>query len=203
MTEKDARRWISDRFGAEAIERLEHFTGLMLQENHRQNLVSPASIDQVWTRHVLDSAQIVPLAPAEGGWLDVGTGGGFPGMVVGILRPQPTLLVEPRKRRAAFLEQCVAALGLGKQVSVAAKKVEQVSTLAAIISARAVASVENLLHAALPCATTSTRWLLPRGRYGDDDLAQLRERWRGVFHVKQSLTDPNSSILVADRVSRR
>lgn len=203
MTDDEAQCWIRDRFGAEPVARLQRFVDLVRDENQLQNLISPASVDGIWSRHVMDSAQLVPLAPTAGNWLDVGTGGGFPGMVVALLRPQPTLLVEPRRRRAAFLEQCADALGLTHQVTVTTRKVEQVEVKAMVISARAVASIENVLHAALACATDDTRWLLPRGRLFDADVAQLRERWRGVFHVEQSLTDPTSSILVAEEVRPR
>ena len=202
MTEGEAREWIGDHFGAEALLLLDHFVALLTDENSRQNLISPATVTQVWTRHVLDSAQLVPLAPALGQWLDIGTGGGFPGLVVAILRPAPTVMVEPRRRRAAFLAHCVEALSL-RQAEVLASKVEAVAVSADVISARAVASVENLLHAALPCAKKATRWLLPRGRFTETDLVQLRRRWEGAFHVEQSLSDAGSSILVLDRVSRR
>ena len=203
MTEDEARGWITERFAAEAVDQLAAFGGMVTAENEQQNLISPASVAHLWSRHILDSAQLAPLAPAQGLWLDVGTGGGFPGMVVAIIRPQPTLLVEPRRRRAEFLARCVDLLGLGKHVTVAASKVETITTQADVISARAVAALENLLQSAQGCAKRNTRWLLPRGRFGEADLAQLRQRWAGVFHVEQSLTDAGSSILVLDRVSRR
>jgi chromosome partitioning protein len=203
VNDTEAQAWIGDRFGADAIERLSSFVALVIAENADQNLISPATVPAIWTRHVLDSAQLVPLAPATGDWLDIGTGGGFPGLVVALLRAAPTLLVEPRKRRAAFLEQCTDALGISDRVRVIASKVEVVSMTAAIISARAVASVENLLHAALPCATRETRWLLPRGRSGEADLAQLRQRWRGVFHMEQSGTRSGEPSMICIAVANQ
>ena len=201
MTEAEAQAYMAERFGVDAVALLARFVALVVEENERQNLISPASLEHVWVRHVLDSVQLIPLG-RSGEWLDVGTGGGFPGMVVAILRHEPMLLVEPRRKRAAFLEQCREALGLD-HVRVVVSKVEAVSTTASVISARAVASVENLLLGALPCAKVDTRWLLPRGRFGTADLEQLRQRWAGVFHVEQSLTDPESSILVLDGVRRQ
>ena len=201
MTEAEARGWIAERFGDDAVAVLARFAAMVVDENARQNLISPASMAHIWVRHVLDSAQLVSLG-RSGAWLDVGTGGGFPGMVVAILRHEPMLLVEPRRKRAAFLEQCCDALGLD-HVRVVAGKVEIMSAKASVISARAVASVENLLLGALACAKADTRWLLPRGRFGVADLEQLGQRWAGVFHVEQSLTDPESSILVLDGVRRK
>lgn len=203
MTEEEAQAWLRTHFGDVAIERLAAFAALVIEENAAQNLISPSSMAQIWSRHILDSAQLVPLAPDSGAWLDIGTGGGFPGMVVALLRPQPIALVEPRRKRAEFLARCVDQLALGDRVTVQASRVETVRASADVISARAVAAVENLLQSAAACAKKSTRWLLPRGRFAEADLVQLRQRWGGLFHVEQSLTDAGSSILVLDRVSRR
>ncbi len=206
MTEDDARHWVAARFGAAAVDRLDRLAALVVEENGRQNLIAPSTVADIWVRHLLDSAQLVPLAgivEERGLWIDVGTGGGFPGLVVALLRDGATLLVEPRRRRAAFLMHCVGLFGLGPRVTVSAARVEALAMPADIVSARAVAPVQKLLRAALGCAKEGTRWLLPRGRLLPDELPSLERHWRGVFHVEQSLTDPDSSIIVLDRVSPR
>lgn len=202
MIEEEAQAWLRGRYDAATVERLSRFASMVIEENNRQNLIAPSTVEQIWSRHLVDSAQLVLLAPEGGTWLDIGTGGGFPGIVVAVVRSEPVILVEPRRRRAEFLSRCVDELRL-RNTEVVPRKVEAVDITADIISARAVASVENLLHAAQGCATTATRWLLPRGRLEEGELRQLRQRWGGVFHVEQSLTDAESSILVLDRVSRR
>ena len=197
MTEDEARRWICDRFGAVAADRVSRFAEMVIAENAHQNLVSPASIAVMWTRHLLDSAQLIPFAD-HGLWLDVGSGGGFPGMVVALLTEQPVVLTEPRRRRADFLAGAVEAFGLATRVQVHGTKVEQVTVPAKTISARAVASVEKLLQATVHCATSETRWILPRGRI---DVAQLDldvQRGR-MFHVEHSVTDPASIILIVEQ----
>ena len=206
MTEDDAKAWIAERFGAEATDRLAAFLDMVVAEAPHQNLIAPSTIPTIWDRHVVDSLQLVALAGANTGakrWLDIGTGGGFPGMVVALVREGPIDLVEPRRRRADFLQLCVARLGLGGQVSVHASKVENATADAAIISARAVASLQNLLRSAAHCATKETRWLLPRGRFDEEELAALNQHWRFMFHVEQSVTNPESSIVVLDGVSAR
>lgn len=203
MTEDEGRDWIAARFGVAAVERIEHLLALVVAENSHQNLIAPSTVDAIWVRHAVDSAQLVGLASGDGLWLDVGTGGGFPGLVVALLRLGPVCLVEPRKRRAEFLSRCVVQLGLADRVSVVPSKVEAVHVKAAVISARAVGSIENLLLAAASCANANTRWLLPRGRSGSDVLITLRRDWTGMFHVEQSVTDAESSILVLDQVRRR
>lgn len=203
MTEDEARGWIRDHFGIEAVQALARFATLVIDETNRQNLIAPSTMDQLWNRHLLDSAQLEPLAESDGLWLDIGTGAGFPGMVVALLRPGATIMVEPRRRRAEFLERCVGEFGLAARARVIAAKVELITERAAVISARAVAPVEKLLQSAASCATMATRWLLPRGQLSPHQVSLLRQRWTGVFHVEQSLTDSGSSILVAEGVSRR
>lgn len=201
MTSEDARLWIAERFGSEAASNIAAFLDMVIAENARQNLISPATIDAIWTRHALDSAQLVELGRA-GPWIDVGPGGGFPGMIVALLRPDPLKLVEPRAKRAEFLRRSAERLGL-KHVEVVVSKVERVAAKASVISARAVASVEKLLQIAAHCATSETRWLLPRGRIEDGEIDRLRATWEGMFHVEPSATDPSSSILVIDGVRPR
>ena len=193
MTEQDAHAWIAQRFDDTVRGKLRTFVELVVEENERQNLISPATIPYVWTRHVVDSLQLIELTGA-GTWVDIGTGGGFPGLAVAIARPGPTLLVEPRKRRAEFLSSCIEALAL-KHVTVAASKIEHVRVQAAAISARAVASMEKLLHAARHCATPATRWLLPRGTIDTLELEAIARDFGMMFHVKQSVTQAGSSIV--------
>lgn len=195
MTEEEARDWAKGQVDATAFAKLERFVDLVVAENERQNLISPATVATIWERHVVDSLQLLTIVPGDAGrWLDIGTGGGFPGMVLAIAGAQPILMVEPRRKRAEFLSACVAELELA-DARVAARKVEQVEWTADVITARAVASVENLLLAAAHCATTSTRWLLPRGTVDMASLPALCARHQLVFHVKQSLTHPDSSII--------
>lgn len=195
MTEADARVWVEERFGAAVTEKLACFAEDVCNENQRQNLISPATIPTIWSRHIVDSLQLIGLARRPGPWLDIGTGGGFPGLVLAIAGVSPVTLVEPRRKRAAFLQACVDRYALSN-VMVAASKVEQIQTRAATISARAVASVENLLRAAAHCATPDTQWLLPRGSVDPQELAQSAERHGMMFHVEQSLTQTGSAIVV-------
>lgn len=204
MTENEARGWVSEWFGTEATERLAAFLAMVVEENGRQNLIAPSTIPTIWARHAVDSLQLIALAP-DGfeSWLDIGTGGGFPGLAVAAVLPVRMTLVEPRRRRADFLSDCVARLGMADRVAVHAAKVENVAVQAEVISARAVATVGNLLRAGVHCATKETRWLLPRGHVDEGELAALQKHWRFMFHVKHSVTSAESAILVLDGVSAR
>ena len=193
MTEAEARAWVAERFDAQQLSRLERFAAIVAEENTKQNLVAPSTLASIWSRHLVDSLQLADLAPADGTWLDVGTGGGFPGLVVAIVRDTAIHLVEPRKRRAGFLAHAADLLGL-PHVSVHAAKVENVDVRAKVISARAVASIPALVEAARHVASRDTIWLLPRGRVDQSELATLQQHAR-VFHVKQSLTSSESQIV--------
>ncbi len=177
MTEADARAWLDARgwWSGEAGDRLRNYAALLLEEADRQNLISTASRAELWARHIVDSAQLLPLAPpecAEGLWVDLGTGAGLPGLVIACLRPGAMLMIEARPLRAAFLLRCVDALGL-QHAQVLADKVERVhlEAPAAVVSARAYAPIDRLVASAAHLTDSSTVWLLPKGRNAENELA--------------------------------
>jgi 16S rRNA (guanine527-N7)-methyltransferase len=101
----------------ETIEKLERYVALLKEENARQNLVSAATLEQVWERHILDSAQLVRFEPRPGAsWIDIGSGAGLPGIVVAALVKGPVTLVEPRRLRAEFLHKVCESLQLRAEV---------------------------------------------------------------------------------------
>ncbi len=203
MTEEQARAWFVEQFGSARTERVAAFLGLVTEENARQNLISPTTVDTIWTRHGVDSAQLMFHVKHPGlPWLDVGTGGGFPGVVVAILTDGPVVMSEPRRKRVEFLQHCIERFSLTNAIALG-QKVEAVDGAFATISARAVASVEKLLQAAEHCATPETRWILPRGQIDEEQIDLLRRDQSRVFHVEQSLTDPASSILIVERKGAR
>ena len=188
----------------ETLERLEALCGLVRQENERQSLVARSTLDDFWRRHILDSAQLLSIGASVGTWVDVGSGAGFPGLVVALLRADPVVLIEPRRLRAEFLRRAADALGC-TNVSVQQSRVEAVRAPepAAVISARAVASLESLFAAAEHLAVATTTWVLPRGRHAQSELAAARERWHGRFNVVASCTEVGAEIVVATNVRAR
>lgn len=203
MNEQDARLWLRGRFGVSRETLLANYVDLLLHEAANQSLISASSIGKIWQRHILDSAQLLGLAPeGSGSWLDVGTGAGLPGLVIAILQDRPVLLVEPRRKRVEFLQRCVDRLGL-KAVQIRQAKIAAVQEPESVISARAVAPIARLFAEARQCADDTTVWLLPRGASGREELATVRKSWHGVFHVEQSITDPNSVIVIARQVRPR
>lgn len=206
-SEEEARAWLQalPECDGAALERLELLCAMLAEENQRQNLVSAASLDQVWLRHIVDSAQLLPHVPREtpGPWLDLGTGAGFPGLVIAALRPEcEVLMVESRKRRIEWLDRARIAMGLDK-AQVLGQRLEMVETRqVSVISARAFAPLDRLLPLSARFSTTDTIWLLPKGRSAQQELDDLR-KWRHVFHVEQSLTDPQAGIIVGTLAGRK
>ena len=189
----------------ETLGRLEAFVALLREENEQQNLVSRSSLDEVWARHILDSAQLLRYAPeAAETWLDLGTGAGFPGLVVACLFSGHVTMIESRKLRVDFLTRAAAALGVGNRTTIICAKIEKFEAPPFdIISARAFAPMDRLLPLAEPFPTAKTRWILPKGRNAKTELEAAESLWQGDFRLEPSVTDPEAGIIVAEQVRRR
>lgn len=203
-TEEQARAYIAGLTDSAGMERLEAFAALVLEENQRQNLIARATEPHLWQRHMADSAQLIEnvsretLGPnAAGPWLDLGSGPGFPGMVIAALCPNmPVVLVESRARRVEFLNHAIQTLGLIK-CRVEGQRLERVTPFPArAISARAFAPLDKLLQLSAPFSTRATAYVLPKGRSAAKELESLKPSIRAMFHVKHSLTDPEAGIIV-------
>jgi len=203
MSEDDVRGALRRRLGDRIEQRLAHFVDMLLAENAAQNLVARSTLADVWSRHILDSAQLLDLAPPEGLWADIGSGGGLPGIVIAICRTAPTVLIEPRRLRAEFLQRAILDLDL-PHARVHHGRAETVASVsAAVISARAVASLDGLFEMARHFSGPQTCWLLPKGASAQDEVAEAKRSWHGTFHVERSATSPQSGIVVAREVRHR
>ncbi len=187
----------------ETTDRLDLLKAIVLAESRLQNLISESSIEAFDDRHLADSLQLLPLLPG-GVMVDIGSGGGFPGLVLGCVRPDICHLVEPRAKRAAFLQTASHALGIEDHVHVHACKIERLALPpVAAITARAVASLDRLFAMAAHLADETTRWVLPKGRSAASELAEARKTWQGAFRLVASRTDPEAAIVIAEGVRRR
>ena len=206
MDEEEAREWLRTRadVSRETFALLERFVALLLDESEKQNLVSRGSISSLWSRHIVDSLQLLDHAGPSGAWVDLGTGAGFPGLIISLMRSHPMTLVEGRKLRAGFLEHVTENLGIANRVEVVCADVARVRRPPfAIISARAFAPLDPLFGIAAHLATDNTRWILPKGRNAKTELEAARASWQGVFRLEPSLTDEDAWIIVAEQVRSR
>ena len=186
----------------ETFEKLEGYVGLLREGARRQNLISASTLDQIWERHILDSAQLVRFEPHAGAsWADVGSGAGLPGIVIACVVEGPVMLIEPRRLRAGFLHKCCEALRIN--ASVFAGRAERAEGRFDVITARAVANLGDVLRISQHLSTIKTVWALPKGRSAADELVEAQRAWQGMFHVEQSVTDADSRIVVATGVRAR
>ena len=186
----------------ETVERLDAYEALLREEATRQNLVAASTLETLWPRHILDSAQLVKFEPRVGAsWLDIGAGAGLPGIVLACLVEGPVTLAEPRRLRAEFLERVVDALKLNAAVVCA--KAERIDGQFEVITARAVAALPKLLALSSHLSTRKTRYVLPKGRSGASELAEAQRTWQGSFHVEPSVTDGDSVIILGTGVEAK
>ena len=126
-SETAARAWLADKFDVDqaAMDRLDRLVIMLGEENQRQNLVSRSSLEHVWQRHIADSAQLLDVSRetlGAGAWLDLGTGAGFPGLVIAALQPEREIaLVDSRRLRTEWLSRAVAELQLDRAQVVLAR----------------------------------------------------------------------------------
>ena len=180
----------------ETTEKLRDFVDLLLRWNRRINLVSARSAEDIWRRHVLDSLQLLPLVPAGStSLLDIGSGAGFPGLVLATAMGCRTRLVEADKRKAAFLVEASARLGLAN-VEVYAKRIEDAELpKARVLTARALGPLPQLLHHARALLSPDGVALFPKGRTAEEELTSASRDWMMRVERFPSRTDPASTIL--------
>ncbi|MDR9392805.1 16S rRNA (guanine(527)-N(7))-methyltransferase RsmG [Roseovarius sp. SYSU LYC5161] len=191
----------------ETSERLSVFSQLLRKWNARINLVSQRSMSDLWNRHFVDSLQIFDLAPKNARhWVDIGSGGGFPGLVVAILAAElsPDLritLVESDVRKCAFLR--AAAREAGVSVDILNERIEAIPRQKAdILSARALSDLAKLLAFTENHLAPTGTGLFPKGRTWKNELENARSTWKFAYQVATSRTDENSVILSVQGVER-
>ncbi|GAA0598768.1 16S rRNA (guanine(527)-N(7))-methyltransferase RsmG [Craurococcus roseus] len=161
------------------------------------NLVSTRSAEEVWQRHIVDSLQLLPLLPetASNALVDIGSGAGFPGMVLAVATGRGVDLVEADKRKAAFLVETAARLDL-RGVRVHAKRIEDTKLpRTELLTARALAPLPVLLHHARALLAPGGTALFPKGRTAEEELTAASRDWIMRVERFQSRTDPASTIL--------
>ena len=180
----------------ETAERLHAYMALLIRWNARINLVADADPEALWQRHVVDSLQMLALLPnAEGPLVDMGSGAGFPGMVLAAASGRETHLVESDKRKCAFLQEVARLLALPK-VTVHPLRIEAVRLPPAmVLTARALAPLPQLLRYADRILAPNGIALFPKGRAAAQELTAAAADWTMRIERFPSATDPNSTIL--------
>jgi 16S rRNA (guanine527-N7)-methyltransferase len=192
----------------ETLDRLKRYADLLVTWQKRLNLVAPSTIPDLWRRHMLDSAQLYPLVQEAGkvgpdrALVDLGTGAGFPGLVLAIMGVSPVVLVESDAKKSAFLREAIRVSFEGKirvagaSVDILRSRIENLPPrLAGIVTARALAPLRELLGLAAPFLTTDSICLFLKGQDVEVELTEATKCWRMTVDRIPSQTDPTGTIL--------
>lgn len=191
----------------ETMADLEAYEALIAKWTPKINLIASGTIDTIWNRHIVDSVQLYKFAPKSyEKWIDMGSGGGFPGIVIAILgkRMQPTAqftLIESDQRKAAFLRTVTRELALS--VNVIADRVEAIPDQNAdVVSARALTALSGLLSLTQRHLNSSGIALFHKGRQVQQEVAEAKKKWSFDLEDHTSFTDPEGRILAIQRINR-
>lgn len=205
-----AGQWTPERFQQAfdvprgTMVKLLRYAELLREWQQRMNLVGPATLDLLWGRHFADSAQLARHAPVGGKWLDIGAGGGFPGMLLAILGVGQLVLVESVAKKARFLEAVREELALQGVVTVRHDRIETLPPLGAdVVTARAVAVLDRLFEWSLPHVGAGGMLLFPKGRSWKTEVAAARRRFSFDLADFPSMTDDEARILRVWHLKRR
>lgn len=193
----------------ETLARLDRYVALLLQWQKAINLVAPSTLTTLWTRHIADSLQLLQLAPRALNWMDLGSGAGFPGLVVAcalIEKPAAqAILVESNRKKAAFLREAIAVTGAPALVH--AGRIEafvgEFRQPVDIITARAVASLHVLLAQAEPLLKTGAQALFLKGQDVEAELTEAARYWYLDAVLMPSKTDTRGRIVHVRTAVRR
>ncbi|MDA0701992.1 MAG: 16S rRNA (guanine(527)-N(7))-methyltransferase RsmG [Proteobacteria bacterium] len=180
----------------ETLQRLEAYLDLLAEWNKAVGLVSRSSLQDPWRRHILDCAQLFQhlASDADRPIVDIGSGAGLPGLILSILGCPEIHLIEANGRKAVFLQE--AARRLDAKPIIHAVRVEDLAPFpAAVVTARAVASIESLIEMAMPFLTSDSRCLFLKGQDMVSELTEAEKRWRMQSRRITSLSDPEGTLL--------
>lgn len=201
LTEDRARALALTPVSRETLDRLDHFVATLLAWQRRMNLIAPSTEPKLWTRHIADSLQLLALAPDAKTWVDLGSGGGFPGLVIACAlagRPKAEVhLVESNAKKAAFLREAARAAGTPAQIHAVRIEefVENFASPVDVVTARALAPLADLLAAAYPLLKSGAVGLFPKGQDVGAELTETAKCWSIRSTLAPSLTDSKGRIV--------
>ena len=186
----------------ETLERLELYVDLLIKWQRAINLIGHRTIDDIWRRHILDSGQLKAHITTTGGTvIDIGSGAGLPGLVLAIMGMPNVCLVEANSRKCAFLREAIRLTETNATVLNA--RVEDVTGLAAtVVTARAVASLDQLIKISKFLSTPNTLFIFPKGKGFKNELTELKNKWSMVLTVLPSLSSAEGVVLKMESLVR-
>jgi 16S rRNA (guanine527-N7)-methyltransferase len=191
----------------ETLEQLGRLVDLIRRWNVAENLVAPADLPQLWTRHIADCAQLPGLVPGARRWVDIGSGAGLPGLVIALVAPPGSTvdLIESNQRKCAFLRQAIRDIGIDARVHQGRAETILANWSGPVdcVTARAVAPLSRLLSVAEPLLRTGAVGLFPKGRHADNEIVEAAHDWDFDLVKHPSRIDPDATILEVRNVRRK
>lgn len=186
----------------ETFSKLEVYLSFLLQENKKYNLVGPQEEGRLWERHVLDSVQLFPFLVGEGGFLDVGSGAGFPGVVLSLLGLSGGVLVESSQKKCSFLSSVSRETGV--DFLVVCDRVEALQgCVFDVVVSRAVAPIETLLLWTRGVSSLSTKWFFLKGKRAQEEVGVAQKRFSFGVDFYPSVTSQEGKIVKIQKVFSR
>ncbi len=186
----------------ETVDKLKLYEHLLIKWQKAVNLVAPATFPLLWQRHFADSAQLARLAPEAKTWVDLGSGGGFPALVIAIMLANQEKcqvhLIESNARKCAFLSEVARQTGAPARVHnmrIAEAAAKGVVPPADVVTARALAPLDTLMELALPFSGVASVALFLKGREAGVEIADARKRWVFDLKIHPSISDAEGQIL--------
>jgi len=189
--------------------RLDRYVDLLVAWQAKTNLISPTTLPQIWTRHIADSLQLLDLAPDAKHWLDFGSGGGFPGVVLACALAEregaSVQLVERNAKKAAFLREAIRITGGAGTVILSdiGDYVDSVQTPVDCVTARAVAPLHMLLDYAAPLMTRGAKALFLKGQDVESELTEATKYWIIEPRLHPSRTGGHGWVVELNQLERR
>jgi len=193
----------------ETEERLDRFVALLEEWQAQTNLVAPSTLPNLWTRHIADSLQLLPLAPSARTWMDLGSGGGFPGIVLACAFAETpgagVHLVERNAKKAAFLREALRVTAAPGFVHLSDIEVivDRFAGRIDCVTARALAPLHQLIGFAEPLVTKGAKALFLKGQDVEAELTEATKYWNIRSHLHASRTGGQGWIVELDRIERR
>jgi 16S rRNA (guanine527-N7)-methyltransferase len=186
----------------ETADRLDRFVAVLLNWQKTTNLIAPSTEGRLWTRHIADSLQLLPLAPQARLWADLGSGAGFPGLIIACALAQTPgaciHLVESNAKKAAFLREAVRVTEAPAVVHAVRIEdfVEKAPETFDAVTARALAPLPELATLAYPLLVKGPLGLFPKGQDVASELTKATKCWKIQYSLEPSRTDPNGKIVL-------
>jgi len=187
----------------ETLTQLEAYAALLVKWNKTINLVSPSTIADLWERHIWDSYQLVDLIPDDAILADIGSGGGLPGLIIAIAKPQTSItLIERDQRKCAFLTQAALSFDL-KHVTVTNQDIKNITSRHSLVTGRALASLDVLCELSYPLLLKDAICLFPKGENFASEIEEANKTWDFTHTIIPSKTHDSACIISVSKLKPR